>query len=155
MQDSAIRGSSGNASGGSGGATTARLGPKDGLSTGFGSFRALVNRDGTLPRDDLRWTSPNPSTATSAASSLPASPPSRLVEVVGLDRGRLNFEGVILNSLCSLRKLGLRNVSGGTVVVRLGSTVGDQLRWQLRNDNLNVLRELSLPLLWSRRDERY
>jgi hypothetical protein len=64
-----------------------------------------------------------------------------LVEVVGLDRGRLNFEGVFLNAMCSLRRLGLRNVSGGTVVVRLGSTVGDQLRWQLRNDNLDVLRE--------------
>lgn len=91
----------------------------------FASFRALVNRDGFLPRDDLRWSSAE----------------SRLVEVVGLDRGRLNFEGVFLNAMCSLRRLGLRNVSGGTVVVRLGSTVGDQLRWQLRNDNLDVLRE--------------
>lgn len=100
------------------------------------SMRALGDYEGTLPRD---W---NSSTSASSSNGSPSSG-ARLVEVVGLDRGRLNFEGVILNSMCSLRRLGLRNVSGGTVVVRLGSTVGDQLRWQLRNDNLNVLRECS------------
>lgn len=125
------------ANGGAGGSTTAPASFRS-------SMRALGDYEGTLPRD---WHG-----QASAASSQPSSPGAvaRLVEVVGLDRGRLNFEGVILNSMCSLRRLGLRNVSGGTVVVRLGSTVGDQLRWQLRNDNLNVLREwiiLSIALV--------
>lgn len=96
------------------------------------SFRRLVNRDGTLPCFDDFATSSKPASVT----------PGQLVQVIGLERGRLVFEGVVLNGLCSLRKLTLKNVSGrGTVVVRLGSTLGDQLRWQSRNDNLNILRE--------------
>ncbi|KAK4055058.1 sphingosine N-acyltransferase lag1 [Microbotryomycetes sp. JL221] len=133
------------------------------MSSSIGSFRQLVNRDGTLPRDDFDWPSvahnvqqqqQQAVSASSSSSSLAAStsplslkhastlqqpPCNTLIEVVGLDRGQLAFEGVVLNGLCSLRKIKLRNVSPSPVVVRLGSTVGDQLRWQLRNDNFAIL----------------
>ncbi|KAM0791794.1 hypothetical protein ACM66B_004057 [Microbotryomycetes sp. NB124-2] len=131
----------------------------DAHATGPSSFRALVNRDGTLPRDKLDWSRPNshhwmpsapstarsssPSSSSSSSSSSPSHPSrytdTALIQVLGLDRSRLVFEGVVLNGLCSLRKLKLRNVSKRPVVVRLGSTVGDQLRWQLRNDNFAIL----------------
>ena len=64
------------------------------------------------------------------------------MEVVGLEDGGLRFEGVFLNGLHSLRRISLKNTSanvgeggGSTVVVRLGSTVGDQVRFQLSNPN--------------------
>ena len=89
------------------------------------SFRAQVNRDGSLPQGLSRKY---------GAGSL--------VEVVGLEDGGLRFEGVFLNGLHSLRRISLKNTSanvgeggGSTVVVRLGSTVGDQVRFQLSNPN--------------------
>ncbi|SCV73370.1 BQ2448_7296 [Microbotryum intermedium] len=97
----------------------------------FASFRALVNKDGSLPRND--WASLN------AGAPAATMTQARLLQVEGLTEGKLAFEGVFLNAMCSLKRLSLRNVSGGTLIVRLGSTVGDQLRWQLRNDNLESL----------------
>ncbi|KAM0755513.1 hypothetical protein T439DRAFT_320211 [Meredithblackwellia eburnea MCA 4105] len=97
-----------------------------GSGNGPSSFRALVNREGTLPHDSPRV----------RYGGIGGTP---LIEVSGLDRRSLNFEGVFLNGLCSLRRFSLKNLSGAAVVVRLGSTLGDQLRWQLRNDNLNVM----------------
>ncbi|KDE05234.1 hypothetical protein MVLG_04369 [Microbotryum lychnidis-dioicae p1A1 Lamole] len=99
----------------------------------FASFRTLVNKDGSLPRND--WASMNPGNPAASLASIPA----RLLQVEGLHEGKLAFEGVFLNAMCSLKRLTLRNISGGALIVRLGSTVGDQLRWQLRNDNLKSL----------------
>ena len=135
-----LRSASGGARGGAGdaegiAAAAAAAGAGDGPGAGSwgggkgpSSFRQLLSKVGTLdfdaPLSLARWAAPQGS---------------RLVEIVGLDRGALHFDGVFLNGLCSLRRLAVRNLSPQTVVVRLGSTVGDQLRWQLRNDNINVM----------------
>lgn len=104
------------------------------------SFRNLVNREGYLPHDRQRWPSREVSVGASPTS---AGGKAALVDLVGLDRGgRVQLEGVFLNNVCSLRKFQLVNLSqDDKVVVRLGSTLGDQLRWQLRNDNLDHLRK--------------
>jgi hypothetical protein len=60
-----------------------------------------------------------------------------LLQLEGVEVGGIHFHGVFLNGLHSLRRCKLRNVAQGSskVVVRLGSTVGDQVRFQLNNPN--------------------
>jgi len=107
------------------------------------SFRNLVNREGYLPSDRTRWPSRDqPAAPVAGAGVGTGAGRASLVEVAGLDRGgRVQLEGVFLNNVCSLRKFQIVNLNHeDSVVVRLGSTLGDQLRWQLRNDNLDQLR---------------
>ncbi|KAI9092651.1 hypothetical protein DFS34DRAFT_583878, partial [Phlyctochytrium arcticum] len=62
-----------------------------------------------------------------------SSPP--LLELVHISH-RLVLDGVYLNGLHALRRFELRNVSSGVITVKLRSTLGAQIAFQLTNENL-------------------